>query len=133
MRRALLNFGHTFGHALEAETGFGDRLLHGEAVALGMVLAFDFAVRLGIWLRDRMRHRVRRHIAANWPADRTSPRSAWRAARRRPAARPYGQGQKGARRTHHTDPALHRIGDASKCVMRDASAEDLRTFLSKAA
>src|SRR5262249_16921257 len=46
--RALLNLGHTFGHALEAETGFSARLLHGEAVALGMVLAFDFAARLGL-------------------------------------------------------------------------------------
>jgi 3-dehydroquinate synthase len=45
--RALLNFGHGFGHALEAETGFGATLLHGEAVALGMALAFDLAVRLG--------------------------------------------------------------------------------------
>ena len=60
--RALLNFGHTFGHALEAETGFGDRLLHGEAVALGMVLAFDFAVRLGL-ASGQDSHRVRRHIA----------------------------------------------------------------------
>src|SRR5262249_32606041 len=46
--RALLNFGHTFGHALETETGFSVELLHGEAVALGMVLAFQFAARLGI-------------------------------------------------------------------------------------
>ncbi|MBO9602435.1 MAG: 3-dehydroquinate synthase [Novosphingobium sp.] len=43
--RALLNLGHTFGHALEAETGFSDRLLHGEAVALGMVLAARFSAR----------------------------------------------------------------------------------------
>ncbi|MBH1944028.1 3-dehydroquinate synthase [Erythrobacter sp. YJ-T3-07] len=43
--RALLNLGHTFGHALEAETGFGDRLLHGEAVALGLVLAARFSAR----------------------------------------------------------------------------------------
>ncbi len=42
-RRALLNFGHTFGHALEAETAYSDRLLHGEAVALGCVLAFAFS------------------------------------------------------------------------------------------
>jgi 3-dehydroquinate synthase len=42
-RRALLNLGHTFGHALEAETGYSDRLLHGEAVALGCVLAFAFS------------------------------------------------------------------------------------------
>lgn len=47
-RRALLNLGHTFGHALEAETGFSDRLLHGEAVAIGMVLAFQYSERLGL-------------------------------------------------------------------------------------
>jgi 3-dehydroquinate synthase len=46
--RALLNLGHTFGHALEAETGFSDRLLHGEAVAAGMVLAFRYSARLGL-------------------------------------------------------------------------------------
>jgi 3-dehydroquinate synthase len=46
-RRALLNLGHTFGHALEAETGFSDRLLHGEAVALGMVLAAEYSARRG--------------------------------------------------------------------------------------
>jgi 3-dehydroquinate synthase len=43
--RALLNLGHTFGHALEAGCGFSDRLLHGEAVALGIVLAFEFSAR----------------------------------------------------------------------------------------
>ena len=47
-RRALLNLGHTFGHALEAEAGFSDRLLHGEAVAAGMALAFRYSVRLGL-------------------------------------------------------------------------------------
>ena len=47
-RRALLNFGHTFGHALEAVTGFSDRLLHGEAVALGMALAFRFSATRGL-------------------------------------------------------------------------------------
>ena len=47
-RRALLNLGHTFAHALEAETGFSDRLLHGEAVALGMVLAFRFSAERGL-------------------------------------------------------------------------------------
>ena len=46
--RALLNLGHTFGHALEATTGFSARLLHGEAVAIGMRLAFAFSVRLGL-------------------------------------------------------------------------------------
>ncbi|MCB1497480.1 MAG: 3-dehydroquinate synthase [Bauldia sp.] len=46
--RALLNLGHTFGHALEAVTGYSDRLLHGEAVSIGTVLAFDFSFRLGL-------------------------------------------------------------------------------------
>lgn len=46
--RALLNLGHTFGHALEAATGYGARLLHGEAVAAGMVLAFRLSARLGL-------------------------------------------------------------------------------------
>ena len=47
-KRALLNLGHTFAHALEAETGFSDLLLHGEAVGLGMALAFRFSAERGI-------------------------------------------------------------------------------------
>ena len=46
--RALLNLGHTFGHALEAATGYSDRLLHGEGVAIGCALAFDLSARLGL-------------------------------------------------------------------------------------
>jgi 3-dehydroquinate synthase len=46
--RALLNLGHTFGHALEAATGYSDRLLHGEGVAIGMVLAHGFSAKLGL-------------------------------------------------------------------------------------
>ena len=46
--RALLNLGHTFGHALEAATGFSDRLIHGEGVAIGTALAFRLSVRLGL-------------------------------------------------------------------------------------
>lgn len=46
--RALLNLGHTFGHALEAETGFGDALLHGEAVGIGMAQAYRFSARQGL-------------------------------------------------------------------------------------
>lgn len=46
--RALLNLGHTFGHALETTTGFSDRLLHGEGVAIGMALAFKLSVKLGL-------------------------------------------------------------------------------------
>jgi 3-dehydroquinate synthase len=60
--RALLNFGHTFGHALEAATGYRDRLLHGEAVAVGMALALEFSAHLGL-LRRVEAERVIRHLA----------------------------------------------------------------------
>ena len=50
--RALLNLGHTFGHALEAETGFSQALLHGEAVALGMVLAARYSAAKGLMAAD---------------------------------------------------------------------------------
>lgn len=46
--RALLNLGHTFGHALEAETGFSDQLLHGEAISIGMVMALRLSAELGL-------------------------------------------------------------------------------------
>ncbi len=61
--RALLNLGHTFGHAFEAAAGFSDRLLHGEAISLGMVMAFDFSARRGL-LPDADAERVERHLAA---------------------------------------------------------------------
>ena len=51
-RRALLNLGHTFGHALETETGHGEGLLHGEAVGLGMALAFRFSAAQGLCTRQ---------------------------------------------------------------------------------
>ncbi|MDP2213194.1 3-dehydroquinate synthase [Phenylobacterium sp.] len=47
-QRALLNLGHTFGHALESESGYGEALLHGEAVAIGMAMAFRFSARQGL-------------------------------------------------------------------------------------
>lgn len=61
--RALLNLGHTFGHALEAEAGYGGAVLHGEAVAAGMALAFDLSVRLGLCPAEDAA-RVRRHLAS---------------------------------------------------------------------
>ena len=61
-RRALLNLGHTFAHALEAEAGYGGDLLHGEAVAIGMVLAFDLSARLGLCPPEDAA-RVRRHLS----------------------------------------------------------------------
>ena len=61
--RALLNLGHTFGHALEAETGYSDRLLHGEAVATGMVLAARYSARKG-YLAQADAERIASAIAA---------------------------------------------------------------------
>jgi len=61
--RALLNLGHTFGHALEAGAGFSQRLLHGEAVALGCVLAFEFSARQGLIGAD-VAARASAHLAA---------------------------------------------------------------------
>ncbi len=61
--RALLNLGHTFGHALEAEVGYGNELLHGEAVAIGMAMAFDLSVALGL-CPAADRDRVYAHLKA---------------------------------------------------------------------
>jgi 3-dehydroquinate synthase len=60
--RALLNLGHTFVHALEAATGFSDRLFHGEGVAIGMVLAAEFSASLGM-IGESDAVRVKRHLA----------------------------------------------------------------------
>jgi len=60
--RALLNLGHTFGHALEAVTGFSDRLFHGEGVAIGMVLAAEFSASLGM-IPQTDAERVAHHLA----------------------------------------------------------------------
>jgi 3-dehydroquinate synthase len=66
-RRALLNLGHTFGHALEAEMGFGEALLHGEAVALGCAQAFRFSAKLGLLPRQDALRAERGVAAAGLP------------------------------------------------------------------
>jgi 3-dehydroquinate synthase len=126
--RALLNFGHTFGHALETETGFSSRLLHGEAVALGMILAFEFAVGLGLVSADEAQ-RVRCHFEhiglpthmaqvglSNTPADRLIAR--------------MGKDKK-VRDGRIALILPRRIG--SVFVMRDAPVAQLRDFLTEAA
>ena len=62
-RRALLNLGHTFGHALEAEAGYDGSLLHGEAVAAGCALAFDYSVERGLCPPDDAAR-----VTAHWRA-----------------------------------------------------------------
>lgn len=61
--RALLNLGHTFGHALEAATGYSDRLLHGEGVAIGCALAFETSARMGL-ISQESPSRWRAHLTA---------------------------------------------------------------------
>jgi 3-dehydroquinate synthase len=126
--RALLNFGHTFGHALETETGFGSRLLHGEAVGLGMVLAFEFAARLGL-VGTEEPGRLRRHLAdcglptrlheiglAGIPAERLLG---------------HMSRDKKVRDGRITLILPRRIGEAF--VMKDAPRDELRDFLTAAA
>lgn len=61
--RALLNLGHTFGHALESRLGYGPDLLHGEAVAMGMAMAFSLSVRMGL-CHGQDAERLNRHMSA---------------------------------------------------------------------
>jgi len=75
--RALLNLGHTFGHALEAATGYSDRLLHGEGVAIGMALALQLSVSLGLCAGQDADRFVRHLKAVGLPssiADISGPR-----------------------------------------------------------
>jgi 3-dehydroquinate synthase len=126
--RALLNFGHTFGHALEAETGFSSRLLHGEAVALGMVLAFDFAVRLGL-TSGQDAGRVRQHLtAAGLATDLAAIGLAGISADRLIA---HMSKDKKVRDGRITLILPRRIGDAF--VMKGAPLASLRDFLAEAA
>jgi 3-dehydroquinate synthase len=60
--RQLLNLGHTFGHALEAACGFSDRLLHGEAISIGMALALAFSTRKGLLPTQQAQGAIR-HLA----------------------------------------------------------------------
>lgn len=68
-KRALLNLGHTFGHALEAAAGYDGSLLHGEAVSIGMVMAFDLSVQMGLCPQEDA-SRMRAHLVqAGLPVD----------------------------------------------------------------
>jgi len=126
--RALLNFGHTFGHALETETGFGARLLHGEAVALGMVLATDFAAKLGLADAGEAL-RVRRHLVdCGLPTRLADIGLAGILADRLLG---HMSKDKKVRDGRITLILPRRIGEAF--VMKDAPTEKLRDFLTQAA
>jgi 3-dehydroquinate synthase len=101
-RRALLNLGHTFGHAVEGEMGFGDALKHGEAVGLGMAQAFRFSVRQGLCpAQDAVRAEAAIK-AAGLPT--AAVRHPPRAVQRRRPDRPQRPGQEGRRRAADLHP-----------------------------
>jgi len=121
--RALLNLGHTFGHALEAETGFSDRLLHGEAVALGMVLAARYSARRGA-LGAAEAARVARAVAGvGLPAELAALGLSCRAA----ALIAHMRHDKKAEGATLPFVLLRRLGEAQ--VARDVDLDDLAAFL----
>jgi 3-dehydroquinate synthase len=128
--RALLNLGHTFGHALEAETGFGPDLLHGEAVGAGMAMAFDLSAALGLCPAEDAA-RVRRHLAAvGLPVRLRSiggdNRRTWQAGR----LIEHMRGDKKAEAGKLTFVLTRGIGQAF--VSRDVTETQLRALLDRA-
>jgi 3-dehydroquinate synthase len=126
--RALLNLGHTFGHALEAEMGYGEDLLHGEGVAIGMVLAFDLSARLGL-CPPADAARVRAHMqAVGLPA--APPRSGPRGPVTAAALIAHMSHDKKMKDGAVTFVLARRIGDAF--LSRDVSTAALEDMLTAA-
>lgn len=124
--RALLNLGHTFGHALEAATGYSDRLLHGEGVAIGMAQAFRFSEELGLCARG-LAERAEAHLRAvglptrlaDIPGDLPGPRKLLEIMRQ----------DKKAVAGKLTFILVRDIGEAF--IARDISEEDVLAFLAE--
>ena len=123
--RALLNLGHTFGHALEAWTGYSDRLLHGEGVAIGMCLAFRLSEDLGLCPAGTAA-RVTAHLDAVGLPTRISSIPGGKADAGE-LVRLMGQDKK-VRHGQLTFILVKDIGQAF--ITRDVSAEKVRDFLS---
>lgn len=123
-RRALLNLGHTFGHALEAETGYGDALLHGEAVAAGSALAFRFSASQGLCPAQDAQRAVAAIAAAGLPTRLQEVGSgAFKVA---PLVRHMGQDKK-AEGGKLTFILARSLGDAF--VAKDVAADAISEFL----
>jgi 3-dehydroquinate synthase len=125
--RMLLNLGHTFGHAFEAAAGFSDKLLHGEAIGLGMALAFEFSARRGLIAQSEA-DRVIAHLAAvglpthvkavpggNWPGV--------------DAMMDLISQDKKVRRGQLTFILVRGIGQAF--ITRDVAADEVRAFIAE--
>ncbi|MEK9671082.1 MAG: 3-dehydroquinate synthase [Rhodospirillaceae bacterium] len=130
-QRALLNLGHTFGHALEAEVGFNDTLLHGESVAIGMVMAMRLSARLG-HLKGNDAGRLSAHLDATGLPSGLSGLAAegWSAER---LAR-HMKSDKKTESGRLTFILCHAIGEAfiEKNVPEDAVIPVLQEFLNAA-
>lgn len=121
--RALLNFGHTFGHALEIETGLGDALLHGEAVAIGMGMAFELSAQLRL-CPAAAPLRVRRHFDAVGLRSKAPPFAP-------DSLLKHMRKDKKVRNGHISLILARDIGEAF--VSRDVAPEILHDFLARAA
>lgn len=122
-RRALLNLGHTFGHALEADTGFGDALLHGEAVATGMALAFRYSARIGLCAADEAR-RLTAHLRASG-----LPVTLGEAGVRASGAALVDHMRHDKKMARGTLPFLLARGIGQTFVCRDVALDDVAAFL----
>jgi 3-dehydroquinate synthase len=123
-RRALLNLGHTFGHALEAETGYGDALLHGEAVAVGMAQAFRFSAAQGLCDAQDARRGAAAIAAAGLPTTLAEVRADPFCAERLVAHMAQDKKAEGGRLTF---VLARRIGEAF--VAKDVDAGAVAAFL----
>ena len=124
--RMLLNLGHTFGHAFEAAAGFSERLLHGEAIGLGMALAFEFSARRGL-IAQAEADRVIAHLAAvGLPTHVSAIPGPWPGI---DAMMNLISQDKKVRRGRLTFILVRGIGEAF--VTRDVDAADVRAFLAE--
>jgi 3-dehydroquinate synthase len=123
--RMLLNLGHTFGHALEAWAGYSDRLLHGEAVAIGMAQAFRFSATRGL-VSTAVAARVETHLRAVGLPTRVADIPGPDAPEVATLVRLMGQDKK-VQRGQMTFILVHGIGAAF--VSRDVGADELCAFL----
>jgi 3-dehydroquinate synthase len=125
--RALLNLGHTFGHALEAEAGYSDRLLHGEAVAAGCGLAFAYSARAGLCAREDAER-----VAAHWRAS-GLPDGLAASGVAAPPARLVEHMRHDKKASGGRIPFLLARGIGATFLARDVDLADVEAFLAEAA